>query len=99
MGDQNNDNYILNDENKIKEDENPIKKEEDHEIKEEKKEEKEEKIEKEKKEENIGYIPFSDNNKPNRSISKNIKKDDQDLNKPINQNIYDNLGYWVKRKI
>ena len=48
--------------------------------------------------ENIGYIPFSDNNKPNRSISKNIKKDDQDLNKPINQNIYDNLGYWVKRK-
>ena len=48
--------------------------------------------------ENIGYIPFSDNNKPNRSISKNIKKDDQDLNKPINQNMYDNLGYWVKRK-
>jgi len=48
--------------------------------------------------ENIGYIPFSENNKPNRSISKNIKKDEQDINKPINQNIYDNLGYWVKRK-
>ena len=46
---------------------------------------------------NIGYIPFSENNKPNRSISKNIKKDDHDINKPINQNIYDNLGYWVKR--
>ena len=48
--------------------------------------------------ENIGYIPFSENNKPNRSISKNVKKDEQDINKPINQNIYDNLGYWVKRK-
>ena len=50
-------------------------------------------------EENIGYIPFSENNKPNRSISKNIiKKDDQGKNKPINQNIYDTLGYWEKRK-
>ena len=47
---------------------------------------------------NIGYIPFSENNKPNRSISKNIKKDNQDVNKPINQNVYDNLGYWAKRK-
>ena len=46
---------------------------------------------------NIGYIPFSENNKPNRSISKNIKKDDQDKNNPINQNIYDNLGFWAKR--
>ena len=53
-------------------------------------------------EENIGYIPFSENNKPNRSISKNIvKKDDQeqDKSKPlVNQNIYDTLGYWEKRK-
>ena len=48
--------------------------------------------------ENIGYIPFSENNKPNRSISKNVKKDEQDTNKPINQNMYDNLGYWAKRK-
>ena len=47
---------------------------------------------------NIGYIPFSENNKPNSSISKNIKKDNQDVNKPINQNVYDNLGYWAKRK-
>ena len=47
---------------------------------------------------NIGYIPFSEINKPNRSISKNIKKDNKDVNKPINQNIYDNLGYWVKRE-
>ena len=48
---------------------------------------------------NIGYIPFTENNKPNRSISKNIiKKDEQDKNKPVNQNIYDNLGYWVNRK-
>ena len=46
---------------------------------------------------NIGYIPFSDNNKPNRSVSKYIKKDDQDKNNPINQNVYDNLGFWVKR--
>ena len=52
----------------------------------------------EKIKDNIGYIPFSDNNKPNRSISKNIKKDDSDKNKPMNQNIYDNLGYWTKRK-
>ena len=52
----------------------------------------------EKIKDNIGYIPFSDNNKPNRSISKNIKKDDLDKNKPMNQNIYDNLGYWTKRK-
>ena len=52
----------------------------------------------EKIQDNIGYIPFSDNNKPNRSISKNIKKDDLDKNKPVNQNIYDNLGYWTKRK-
>ena len=50
-------------------------------------------------EENIGYIPFSENNKPNRSISKNIiKKDEQGKNKPINQNMYDSLGYWEKRK-
>ena len=49
-------------------------------------------------EENIGYIPFSENNKPNRSLSKNIKKDDIDKNKPLNQNIYDSLGYWEKRK-
>jgi transcriptional adapter 2-alpha len=50
-------------------------------------------------EENIGYIPFSENNKPNRSISKNIiKKDDQGKNKPVNQNMYDSLGYWEKRK-
>jgi hypothetical protein len=48
---------------------------------------------------NIGYIPFTDNNKQNRSLSKNnIKKDDQDKNKPSNQNIYDILGYWEKRK-
>ena len=47
--------------------------------------------------ENIGYIPFSENNKPNRSISKIIKKDEQDKNSPIKQNIYDNLGYWAKR--
>lgn len=51
-----------------------------------------------KLEQNIGYIPFSENNKPNRSLSKIIKKDDIDKNKPINQNIYDNLGYWVNRK-
>ena len=31
---------------------------------------------------NIGYIPFSENNKPNRSISKIIKKDEQDKNSP-----------------
>ena len=49
-------------------------------------------------EENIGYIPFSENNKPNRSLSKNIKKDDIDKNKPLNQSIYDSLGYWEKRK-
>ena len=49
--------------------------------------------------ENLGYIPFSDNNKQNRSLSKNnIKKDDLDKNKPSNQNIYDILGYWEKRK-
>ena len=49
--------------------------------------------------ENIGYIPFSENNKQNRSLSKNnIKKDDQDKNKPSNQNSYDILGYWEKRK-
>ena len=48
---------------------------------------------------NIGYIPFSENNKQNRSLSKNnIKKDQQDKNKPVNQNIYDILGYWEKRK-
>ena len=48
---------------------------------------------------NIGYIPFSENNKQNRSISKNnIKKDDQDKNKHVNQNVYDILGYWEKRK-
>ena len=48
--------------------------------------------------ENLGYIPFSDNNKQNRSLSKNnIKKDDLDKNKPSNQNIYDILGYWEKR--
>lgn len=49
--------------------------------------------------ENIGYIPFSENNKQNRSLSKNnFKKDDQDKNKPSNQNSYDILGYWEKRK-
>ena len=49
---------------------------------------------------NIGYIPFVENSKPNRSLSKNnnIKKDDQDKNKSYNQNIYDILGYWEKRK-
>ena len=49
---------------------------------------------------NIGYIPFVENSKPNRSLSKNnnIKKDDQDKNKTYNQNIYDILGYWEKRK-
>ena len=48
---------------------------------------------------NIGYIPFSENNKQNRSLSKNnIKKDEQDKTKPVNQNIYDILGYWEKRK-
>ena len=48
---------------------------------------------------NIGYIPFSENNKQNRSVSKNnIKKDDQDKNKHVNQNVYDILGYWEKRK-
>lgn len=31
-------------------------------------------------------------------MSKNIKKDDIDKNKPLNQNIYDSLGYWEKRK-
>ena len=42
---------------------------------------------------NIGYIPFSENNKQNRSLSKNnIKKDEQDKTKPVNQNIYDILG-------
>ena len=49
---------------------------------------------------NIGYIPFVESSKPNRSLSKNnnIKKDDQDKNKSYNQNIYDILGYWEKRK-
>ena len=48
---------------------------------------------------NIGYIPFSENNKQNRSLSKNnIKKDEQDKTKPVNQNIYYILGYWEKRK-
>ena len=49
---------------------------------------------------NIGYIPFVENSKPNRSLSKNnnIKKDEQDKNKTYNQNIYDILGYWEKRK-
>jgi len=49
---------------------------------------------------NIGYIPFVENSKPNRSLSKNNnnKKDDQDKNKSYNQNIYDILGYWEKRK-
>ena len=49
---------------------------------------------------NIGYIPFVENTKPNRSLSKNnnIKKDDQDKNKSSNQTIYDILGYWEKRK-
>ena len=49
---------------------------------------------------NIGYIPFVENSKPNRSLSKNnnIKKDEQDKNKSYNQNIYDILGYWEKRK-
>ena len=49
---------------------------------------------------NIGYIPFVENTKPNRSLSKNnnIKRDEQDKNKSSNQNIYDILGYWEKRK-
>ena len=48
---------------------------------------------------NIGYIPFSENNKSNRSLSKNnIKKDENDKSKPVNQNMYDILGYWEKRK-
>ena len=48
---------------------------------------------------NIGYIPFSENNKSNRSLSKsNIKKDEHDKSKPVNQNMYDILGYWEKRK-
>ena len=48
---------------------------------------------------NIGYIPFSENNKSNRSLSKTtIKKDEHDKNKPVNQNMYDTLGYWEKRK-
>ena len=49
---------------------------------------------------NIGYVPFAESSKPNRSLSKNnnIKKDDQDKNKTYNQNIYDVLGYWEKRK-
>ena len=48
---------------------------------------------------NIGYVPFSDNNKPNRSLTKNnIKKDENDKNRPSNQNMYDTLGYWEKRK-
>ena len=46
---------------------------------------------------NIGYIPYSDNNKGNnRSL---IKKDSQqDKNQLIFQNAYDLLGYWFKRK-
>ena len=48
---------------------------------------------------NIGYVPFSENNKSNRSLSKTtIKKDENDKNKPVNQNMYDTLGYWEKRK-
>ena len=48
---------------------------------------------------NLGYIPFSENNKSNRSLSKTtIKKDENDKNKPVNQNMYDTLGYWEKRK-
>ena len=48
--------------------------------------------------ENIGYMPFSENNKQNRSLAKNNIKNEQDRNKPANQGIYDILGYWEKRK-
>ena len=48
--------------------------------------------------ENIGYMPFSENNKQNRSLAKNNIKNEQDRNKPTNQGIYDILGYWEKRK-
>ena len=48
--------------------------------------------------ENLGHIPYSENNKQNRSLSKNNIKNEQDKNKPNNQNIYDLLGYWEKRK-
>ena len=46
---------------------------------------------------NIGYIPYSDNNKgSNRSL---VKKDSQqDKNQLIFQNAYELLGYWFKRK-
>ena len=50
---------------------------------------------------NIGYIPFIENSKQNRSLSKNsnFKNDSQDRGRHTpNQNIYDILGYWEKRK-
>lgn len=51
---------------------------------------------------NIGYIPFTDNNKgTNRSLSKSskIKKDSiKEKNELIYQNAYETLGYWAKRK-
>jgi len=51
-------------------------------------------------EQNMGYIPFAESSKPNRSLLKNfnLQKKLDEKNKIVNQNIYDNLGYWSKRK-
>ena len=48
--------------------------------------------------ENLGYFPYLENNKQNRSINKSVIKDNQDKNNHINQNVYDFIGYWEKRK-
>ena len=47
---------------------------------------------------NIGYIPFSENdNKSKCFLNKNNNNKNEEKKRVINKNMYNNLGYWWKR--